>query len=141
MLVFNLQLPQFLSVAVLNFMLGWLWYSPMTPWFKAWAKGAGVNPDPKKMSKADRERMPMLFGGAIVSSFLLSYGLQVLVHSLNLQGFGSGALLGLLLWTLLPVPVLLGTLWEGRKTVVVLINLGNYLVICTLFTGLLAAWR
>lgn len=141
MLVFQLQWPQFFAIAVANFLLGWLWYSPVAPWFKAWAKAAGLNPDPKKMSKAEKERMPLLFGGAILSSFLLSYGLQVLVHSINAQGFGSGALLGLLLWTLLPVPVLLGSLWEGRKTVLVQINLGNYLFICVVFSGILAAWR
>lgn len=141
MLQFQLQWPQFLALALANFMLGWLWYSPVAPWFKAWAKGAGVNPDPKKMSKADKARMPWLFGGAIVSSFALSLVLQLIVRSLGAQAFGQGAVIGLALWAGLCVPVLLGTLWEGRKAVVVAINAGNYLFICAVFGGVLAVWR
>jgi hypothetical protein len=141
MLSWTLQIPQFLALALANFMLGWLWYSPVAPWFKAWCKGAGVNPDPKKMSKADKARMPYLFAGAIVSSLALSFVLQVLVRSLGAQSFGAGALVGLTLWAGLVVPVLLGTLWEGRKGVVVGINAGNYLFVCTVFGGLLGAWR
>jgi hypothetical protein len=141
MLNWSLQIPQFLVLALANFMLGWLWYSPVAPWFKAWAKGAGVNPDPKRMSKADKARMPYLFAGAIVSSFALSLVLQVMVRNLGAQGFGAGALIGLILWAGLVVPVLLGTLWEGRKGVVVGINAGNYLFVCLLFGGLLGVWR
>lgn len=141
MLNWTLQIPQFLALALANFMLGWLWYSPIAPWFKTWAKGVGVNPDPKKMSKADKARMPYLFGGAIVSSFALSLVLQIVVRTLNAQSFGQGAVIGLALWAGLVIPVLLGTLWEGRKGVVVAINAGNYLVICAGFAGLLALWR
>ncbi|MEQ1758344.1 MAG: DUF1761 domain-containing protein [Vicinamibacterales bacterium] len=136
-----MQIPQFLALAFANFILGWLWYSPAAPWFKTWVKGTGLNPDPAKMSDADKARMPFLFGGAIVSSVALSYVLQVVVRSLNAETAGQGASIGLALWAGLVLPVLLGTLWEGRKAVVVAINAGNYLVVCTVFAGILAVWR
>lgn len=141
MLNWTLQWPQFLALALANFMLGWLWYSPVAPWFKAWVKATGLKPDPKKMSKADKARMPYLFGGAIVSSFLLSLVIQVLVRTLNAQGFAQGALIGVALWAGLVIPVLLGTLWEGRKAMVAAINAGNYLFVCAAFGGILAVWR
>ncbi len=141
MLNWTLQIPQFLTLALANFILGWLWYSPAAPWFKAWVGGIGLNPDPTKMSEADKARMPYLFGGALVSSLALSCVLQVVVRSLNAQTFGQGALIGLALWAGFVVPVVLGTLWEGRKAVVAAINAGNYLFVCTVFAGILAAWR
>lgn len=141
MLSFQIQLPQLFAIAVANFMMGWLWYSPIAPWFKAWVKAAGLPSDPKKLSKKERERMPQLFGGAIISSFALSFMLQLLVRNLHAESFGQGALLGLLLWAGQVIPVSLGTLWEGRKGVIVGIAIANYLVINALFGGILAVWR
>lgn len=137
----SVQLPQFFAIAFANFFLGWLWYSPVSPWFGTWVKAVGLNPDPKAMSAEDKARLPWLFGGALVSSFALSFVLQVVVRSLGAQGFGDGLGIGLLLFVGLVLPTLLGTLWEGRKAVVVAINLGNYAVVCGLFGGLLAIWR
>ncbi len=141
MINFTLQVPQFLALAAANFVLGWLWYSPVAPWFKAWATAAGLNRDPSKMSEADRKRMPFLFGGALLSSLALSLALQLLVRSLGAQTFAQGAVIGLLLWAGQVLPVCLGTLWEGRKSVIVAINLGNYLVVNACFGGVLAVWR
>jgi UDP-N-acetylmuramyl pentapeptide phosphotransferase/UDP-N-acetylglucosamine-1-phosphate transferase len=141
MLSFQIQLPQLVAFAVANFLLGWLWYSPIAPWFKAWAKAAGLPTDPKKLSKKEKERMPVLFGGAIISSFAISAVLQILVRSLNAQSFGQGACIGALAWAGFVVPVLLGTLWEGRKEALLAINAGNYLFLGIVFGGVLAVWR
>lgn len=141
MLNFQIQLPQLFALAVLNFLMGWLWYSPVAPWFTAWAKAAGLPTDPKKLSKKEKERMPVLFGGAAFSSFAISFGLQVLVRNLHIESFGNGACLGGVVWLCQIIPFGLGTLWEGRKGTVVAINLGNYLFINTIFCGILAVWR
>lgn len=141
MLAFTLQIPQLLVILLANFLLGWLWYSPALPFMKPWAKALGIKPDPKKMSKADKARMPYLFAGALISSLALSFALQVLVRSLNATTFGAGAVIGLLLWVGQIIPYGLGTLWEGRKSVVVGINVGNYLVANVIFGGILAVWR
>lgn len=138
---FTIQIPQLLAILVANFLLGWLWYSPALPFMKPWAKALGINPDPKKMSKAEKKRMPQLFAGALISSLAISFVLQVLVRSLNAQSFGAGAVIGLLLWAGQVIPYGLGTLWEGRKPVVIGINLGNYLVANVVFAGILAVWR
>ena len=138
---FHIQLPQFFTLALANFFMGWLWYSPVAPWFKAWVKAAGLPSDPSKMSKEAKKAMPLLFGGAIFSSFALSFALQFFVRSLHAETFGVGAVIGVMLWLGMVLPVLLGTLWEGRKGVLVRINLGNYLVVNAVFGGVLAIWR
>jgi hypothetical protein len=140
MLNLTLQAPQFLVIALANFMLGWLWYSPLG-FMKPWAKALNLDLNKPEMSAEDKRRMPFLFGGALLSSLALSFVLQVLVRSLNAQDFGQGAVIGLALWGGLIIPYGLGTLWEGRKAVVIAINLGNYLVACVIFAGVLAAWR
>jgi hypothetical protein len=139
MLRFDINIVQLLVIALANFFLGWLWYSPLL-FAKPWSKALGMDMS-KPMSEEAKKKMPLLFGGAIVSSFALSFALQVLVHSLGAQDFASGALLGGLLWLGVSLPVLLGTLWEGRKGLVVAINLGNYGVSAIVFSGILAAWH
>jgi hypothetical protein len=139
MLNYELMLPQFFAVAVANFILGWLWYSPLL-FAKPWAKALKIKMD-RKMTDAEKKAMPRLFAGAIISSFAISFVLQVLVHSLNVQGAAAGATLGLLLWLGLSLPFALGTLWEKRPGVVVAVNLGNYFVINVGFCTLLAVWH
>ncbi len=138
---YAIQIPQLLALAVANFLLSWLWYSPVAPWFQAWAKAAKVNPDPKKMSKADKARMPLLFAGGIVSSFLISAVLQLLVRNLQAASFLQGARVGFFLALGAVVPASLGTLWEGRHGFLAGLNIANYFVILSLFGGLLAIWR
>ena len=65
----------------------------------------------------------------------------MLVRSLGATTFGAGAVVGLLLWVGQIIPYGLGTLWEGRKPVVIGINVGNYLVANVIFGGILAVWH
>ncbi|MSR22759.1 MAG: DUF1761 domain-containing protein [Gemmatimonadetes bacterium] len=140
MLDLTLQIPQFLAIAVANFILGWLWYSPVL-FMRPWTDALGIKPDPNGMSEAEKARMPYLFAGAIVASLALSFVLQVLVRTLGAETFLQGSLIGLALWAGQILPFGLGTLWEGRKPVVIVINAGNYIVADALFAGVLAVWR
>jgi hypothetical protein len=139
MLKFDINFAQLGVIALANFVLGWLWYSPLL-FAKPWSKAIGMDMN-RKMTEAEKKKMPMLFGGAIISSFALSFVLQVLVHSTGAQDFASGAMAGLLGWLGFSLPFGLGTLWEGRKGIVVLINLGNYIVSTVIFAGILGAWH
>ncbi len=86
----------------------------------------------------DKAMMPFLFGGAIASSFLLSYGLQVVIHSMGVTDAVSGALAGVVLWGAFSVTHSLSTLFEGRKPQVLLINTVLYLVTYAGFGALIA---
>jgi hypothetical protein len=141
MLDFSLSWLPFVVVAIANFVVSWLYYSPTAPWFKTWQVGIGVDPNKKGMTDADRRAMPRLMGGAVVGSLLLSYGLQVIVHSIGATAFATGALVGLVAWLAFVVTHSLNTQFEGRKPVVLLINNGLYALTYAVFGGVVAIWR
>ena len=128
----------FILIAIGNFILSWLYYSPAAPWFKAWQVGVGVDPNKTEMTEEDKKAMPRLMIGAVVASFLLSYGLQIMVKSVGATDFISGAGVGFILWIGFAVTHSLNTQFEGRKPVVLLINHGLYLLTYLLFGGIIA---
>lgn len=132
---------QLAAVAVVNFFVSWVYYSRSAPWFRAWAKGVGFDPDKTEITEAEKKAMPGLMIGALVSSFILSYGLQVLVHSVGAQTFLQGAAIGIVAWLAFSVTHSLNTRFEGRKDVVLVINNGLNLITYAGFAGLLAVWR
>ena len=133
MIDFSLSWLPFVVIAVANFAVSWLYYSPVAPWFKTWQVGIGVDPNPGAM--------PRLMGGAVVGSLLLSYGMQVVVHSIGATTFGAGALVGLVAWLAFVVTHSLNTQFEGRKPVVLLINNCLYALTYVVFGGVVAIWR
>lgn len=141
MMNLNFSWLPFIVVAAANFVLSWLYYSPAVPWFKAWQKGIGVDPGKTSMTAEDMKDMPRLMGGALVSTLLFSFGLQVVIRGLGVEGFAAGAGAGLLLWLAFVVTHSLNTQFEGRKPVILLINNAHYLASYALFGGLVAVWR
>jgi len=141
MIDFELSVWPFVTVALANFILSWLYYSPAAPWFKAWQLGVGVDPAKQTMTEEETKIMPFLFGGAFLSTLLLSYGLQIVVHSFGATDFRTGALAGAVLWAAFSVTHSLSTLFEGRKPQVLLINTVLYLVTYAGFGGLIALWN
>ncbi len=140
MLDFSLSIIPFIVVAVFNFAISWLYYSPVVPWFRTWQESVGMDPDKKEMTEEEKRAMPRLFGGAIVATLLLSYGLQVVIHSIKVSDFGTGALLGLVLWFGFVLTHSLNTQFEGRKPGVLVINNVLYLITYVVYGGVLAVW-
>jgi len=141
MIDFSFSWLPFVVIAVANFFLSWIYYSPVVPWFRAWQVGVGMDPSKKQMSEADRRAMPRLMGGAAVASLLFSYGLQVVVHSVKAVDFGTGVLVGVAVWLAFAVTHSLSTQFEGRKPVVLVINNCLYLVTYAIGAGVVAIWR
>jgi len=140
MIDFHVSWLPLVTVAVVNFIVSWFYYSPAAPWFKAWQRGVGMDPNKKEMTEADRKAMPGLMLGAVVATFLFPYGLQVLVHSVHAVSFGAGAVLGLLVWVTFVVSVGLNTMFEGRKAFVIVLNNILYAITYAVFGGLFAVW-
>ncbi|MEI8095853.1 MAG: DUF1761 domain-containing protein [Spirochaetales bacterium] len=141
MLHFEVSLGPLFVVAVANFILSWLYYSPVAPWFATWQKAVGVDPAKKEMTAEEKAMMPFQFGGAFVATFVLAYGLQVVVHSMGVADALGGALVGLVVWCTFALTHSLNTLFEGRKPVVLVINNGLYLVTYVGFGILVALWK
>jgi hypothetical protein len=138
MINYSVSLFPFFFVAFANFFLSWLYYSPIMPWFKAWEKGVALDAEKQGMTKEVKTSMPRLMSGAVLASFLFSYSLQVIVHSINATDFLTGALVGIVIWAGFAVSHSLNTQFEGRKPVVLLINHGLYFFSYLLFGGIVA---
>ncbi|HET6450168.1 MAG TPA: DUF1761 domain-containing protein [Spirochaetia bacterium] len=141
MVDFTFSWLPFVVIAIVNFFVSWLFYSPAVPWFRAWQVGVGMDPNKKQMSDADRKAMPRLMGGALIATLLFSYGLQVAVHSVKAADFGTGALVGLVVWLAFVVTHSLNTQFEGRKPVVLVINNVLYAITYIVGAGVVAIWR
>jgi hypothetical protein len=141
MLDFRFSWLPFVVIAVVNFFLSWLYYSPAAPWFRTWQVNTGMDPNKKRMTEADRKAMPRLMGGGLVASLLLSYGLQVVIHSVKATDFATGAVVGLVAWLAFVVTHSLNTQFEGRKPIVLVINNCLYVVTYVVFGGIIAIWR
>lgn len=140
MLDFSVAVVPLLVVALANFIGSWMYYSPVAPWFKAWVIAVGRDPAQTQMSEADKKAMPRLMAGAVVASLLLAYGLQVLIHSLRITDFFTGALAGGVVWLTFAVTHSLNTQFEGRKPILLVINNGLYFLSYVLFAGIIASW-
>ena len=141
MLHFEISWLPFAVVAVANFFLSWIYYSPAVPWFRSWQVGIGMDPNKKEMTEEDRKAMPRLMGGAAVATLIFAYGLQVVIHSLGAADFWSGCLAGVVIWITFAVTHSLNTQFEGRKPVVLVINNVWYLITYVVYGGLLAVWK
>ena len=131
-----------LPLAVLsfaNFVLSWLWYSPLL-FAKPWMKALGIDPQ-HQMSEAEKKRMPFLFLNGIAASVLVVYGMMVLVNSVGAASFAQGALAGLFVWAGFALTHSMSTMWEGRKIVVLVINNGLFLLSYAVYGGILAVWK
>ena len=138
MIDFSLSFVPFIIIFIANFFLSWIYYSPMVPWFKTWQIGIGVDINKTEMTEEDKKSMPRLIGGAVIASLLFSYGLQIIVHSVNATDFVSGALVGFILWMGFVITHSLNTQFEGRKPIVLVINNVLYLATYTIFGGIIA---
>ncbi|MBX4259686.1 DUF1761 domain-containing protein [Clostridium estertheticum] len=139
MIDFRFSVLPFIIIAIANFFLSWIYYSPLVPWFKTWQLGVGADINKTQMTEEDNKSMPRLMGGAVVATFLFSYGLQIIVHSVKAIDFSSGALVGFVLWIGFVITHSLNTQFEGRKPIVLVINNVLYLLSYTVFGGIIAA--
>ncbi len=126
---------------MINFFGSWLYYSPMSPFFKVWMKGQGKDASNRTMTEDQKKAMPMMMGGAALATLLFAYGLMVVVHSLKLDTFMQGMTAGFVAWFAFAVTHSLNTQFEGRKPVILFVNDLWYLVTYVLLGGLLAVWK
>ena len=122
-----------LIAAVVNVILGMVWYGPILG--KAWIKAVGI--PKKKLDKLAREnmhgKMTFSFLAGLVMAIVLNITLPVSIISLKLALIGT-----LILWVGLIVTTSLNyVLWEGKSLKLYLINIGYYLVSMSMMTTIL----
>lgn len=117
-----------LAVAILNFILGMVWYGPI--FGKAWARVMGVSVPTKEEKNAMMKKMrgPMVL--TLVGNFLTSF---VLYLSISVGDILTGIIFAVILWLGFVTPVVMsGVIWDKmpRKTMFhkFLIQAGFYLL-------------
>ena len=131
----------FLVVAIGNFILSWAYYSSSSPFFKAWMRGLGKDPNNLTMTEEQKKDFPRLMGGAVVATILFAYGLQLVVNNLGASTFMDGSMIGFVIWFAFAVTHSLNSQFEGRKPIVLIVNDFWYLLTYVGFAGLLAVWK
>ena len=127
-----------LVAAVVIFVLGWLWYSPLL-FFKPWMRLRGMDPA-QAMAGA---KMP---GGKLLLEFarclILSYAVARFSAALGVRsGFGA-VHFGVFLWIAFPVLLLAGSvMWENTPWKVAAIHAGDWLVKLLAIPLIVTAWR
>jgi hypothetical protein len=124
--------------AVVVFVLGWLWYSPLL-FFKPWMRARGMDPA-AAMAGA---KMP---GGKLVIEFarcfVLSFVIFRFVSLLGIVRVIGAVHFGLSVWIGFPVLILVGSvLWENTPWKVAAIHAGDWLVKLLVVPIIVVLWR
>jgi hypothetical protein len=127
-----------LVAAVVVFVLGWLWYSPLL-FYKPWMRLRGLDPD-AAMAGA---KMP---GGKLVIELvrciILAYIIAHFVALLGITSWMGAAHFGLLAWVGFPVILLTGSvLWDNIPWKVAAIHAGDWLVKLLVIPIIVSVWR
>ena len=131
-------LPVF-STAVIGFLLGWLWYSPVLfakPWMVEMKFTA------ESMKGFGGAAMAQMFATGFAYTLLSTLALAALIsvnHSAGaLKGAEFGAFVGLMI---VGTRLLNGGLWEQRSRRLQAINVGHEVALFTLQGAILAVWH
>jgi hypothetical protein len=124
--------------AVVVFVLGWLWYSPLL-FFKPWMRLRGKDP----VAAMAGAKMP---GGKLVIELIrclvLAYVIALFVNHLSISSVMGAVHFGLLTWIGFPVIILTGSvLWENIPWQVAAIHAGDWLVKLVVIAVIVSLWR
>lgn len=123
--------------AVVNMVLGFLWYSPML-FAKQWMELSGISAKDMEAKKSGMNKTYVLmFVGALVTMYVLS----MFVHFTGANTYMTGAKTGFWAWLGFVAPMMLsGMLFEGQPFKLYAIKTGYHLVSLLVAGAILATW-
>jgi len=127
-----------LVAAVVVFVLGWLWYSPLL-FYKPWMRLRGLDP----VEAMTGAKMP---GGKLVVEFarciIVAYVIARFVALLGISSWLGAVHFGLMVWIGFPVIILTGSvLWENTPWKVAAIHAGDWLVKMLVISIIVTLWH
>jgi len=134
----NLNWIAILSISILGFGLGAIWYSPLL-FAKAWMQEMKVTPESMQSGSG---RVPLIMTGAVLFTVLSTFTLAVLISAHHAAGPLKGAEFGVFVGAGL-VAAREGTnaLFESRTLRHFLIVAGHDVVLCAVQGAFLGIWR
>ncbi len=127
-----------LGTAVVSYILGALWYSPLL-FGKIWM--AGMSFTEEKIEAMKKKGMAKTYFLSFVGSLAMSLVMACLIAHGGARTSLAGAAVGFWCWLGFIVPALLGSvLWEGKPPKLFLINIAYYLVTLGIMGAILATF-
>jgi hypothetical protein len=124
--------------AVVAFMLGGLWYSPVL-FAKQWMAAHAHSPEDVARMKADA---PRAYGISFVCFLVMAFILQMLLNHLDAHTWQSGVLWAVHLWLGFAVTIgLMANVYSGKKFSVFVIDAGYQLLYFVVMGAILGAWH
>lgn len=134
----SVNLAAVLVAALVNMVLGGLWYSPLL-FGKTWMKLSNI---PMEKMGEMKKQATKSYAIAFVAALVMSYVLAHFATYMKVATIPEGAQLGFWIWLGFVVPVSLGSvLWEGKGYTLFGINVGYYLVSLLIMGSIFAVWQ
>jgi hypothetical protein len=124
--------------AVVAFLIGGLWYSPLL-FAKQWVKAHGYNDEQvAEMQKGAGKA----YAVTLVCDFLIALAIAVLIGYIHMERCVQGLKLGLLIWAGFAFPLgLIASMFSGKRIAVFVIDTAYQLVYLVLMGAILTVWR
>ncbi len=137
----SVNLTSVLIAAVLSFILGWLWYSPVlfgNPWTK-------LNGFTKAHMKAAQKKgmkgmLPQMIFSFLCSAVMI-YILGIVLMSIGASTVSEAVLAAFVVWLGFFAATMINmVLWEGKSFSLYLIAIGHHLAVLVLSAVILTLW-
>ena len=136
-----MQLHNWLAIivaAVVAFLIGGLWYSPLL-FARQWMAAHAHSPEDVARMKADA---PRAYGISFVAFLVMAFILQMVLNHVDAHTWQSGALWAAHLWLGFAVTIgLMANVYSGKRFSVFLIDVGYQLVYFLVMGAILGAWH
>ncbi len=137
MYIQDLNLVKVFVGAMIYFVIGSLWYSPLL-FANAWMKLVGLT---KEKIGANKGNMGVMMGGTFLSNLVLSFVLSRFVDMAGYTSFIEGVMMGFWIWLgFVATTMVPDYLYLRKSTKLFLITSGYHLVSLLVLGGLMAAW-
>jgi len=132
----HVNYPAIITVGILSYILGTLWYSRLL-FGRRWRESIG-----KTESEYRNNVKPWIYVLTFICWLIAAYVLSVFIHYCGASTFGYGMLAGFLCWFGFVACIsLFQILFAGRTLSLWLINSGYTLLSLIFGGGILAVWR
>ena len=134
----NINYIAVLVAAVVNMIIGALWYSPVL-FGNLWVRLSGI--DKKSIDKSKQKGMGKLYAATFISTFVMAFVLAHFIDYTESTTVSDGMQAGFWIWIGFFAPVMLGmVLWEGKPWKLYLLNVSYYLINLFVMATILALW-
>ncbi len=131
----NINYLAVLASAVIQWLLGWLWYSLL--FAKPWKAAVG-----HKGGEDAKSGTALAMASSFIASFILCFVLAHTVSWVSGITFSEGAFVGLVCWLgFMALPMSAQHIYERRPFNLFAINVSYWLVCMVISGGVLAVWR